>query len=68
MKTPFAPVVPEAGVNVLLDPVADGVTVAPLITLPRASRTVTVTVDAVVPAAQPVPQAVIEVGAATTDD
>jgi len=59
---PLPSVVPD-GVSVLPVPVPDSITNAPLTALPRASRTVTVIVDALEP-----PLAVIGLGAAVTDD
>jgi len=55
-------VVPD-GVSVLPVPVPDSITNAPLTALARASRTVTVIVDALAPLL-----AVIGLGAAVTDD
>jgi hypothetical protein len=69
VNTPVPLLVPEVGANVLpVTGVPTGTTVAPLIELLKASRTVTVMVDAVDPATQPVEQAVMVPVVATTDD
>jgi hypothetical protein len=68
VNTPVPLLVPEGGAKVLPLPVAAGVTATLLIRLLKASRTVTVMVDAVDPATQPVEQAVIALVVATTDD
>ena len=51
VNTPLALVVPETAPNVLLDPLADSVTVVPAMGLPLASFTVTVSVVVEVPSA-----------------
>src|SRR3989442_6961264 len=61
LNAPLLPVVPELGVSVLPDPVAESATLAPLIVLPFASLAVTVIVE------DPLP-AVNAVGAALTVD
>ena len=69
VNTPLPFVAPDDGVNVQLLPMEqDGMTVAPLIRLLNASRTVTVIVDAVEPATHPVEHAVIEAVPANKDD
>ena len=68
VKVPPAPVDPDAGLNVLLVPVDDSVTAAPLIGLLNPSRTVTVIVEAVDPATQPLEHAVIVPVAAAVED
>jgi hypothetical protein len=69
VNTPLPLLVPELGAKVLpVPPLAAAVTAAPVMGLLKASRTVTVRVDAVDPATQPVEHAVMAVVVATTDD
>ena len=68
VNVPPALVVPDAGLSVLLVPVDDNVTAALPIGLLKPSRTVTVIVEAVDPATQPLEQAVIVPVAAATED
>ena len=68
VNVPPALVVPDAGLSVLLVPVDDSVTFALPIGLLKPSRTVTVIVEAVDPATQPLEQAVIVPVAAVTED
>jgi hypothetical protein len=69
VNTPLPLPVPEVGDKVLpVPPVAAAVTAAPPIALLKASRAMTVMVEAVDPATQPVEQAVIVPVVATTED